>query len=146
MGMSQESIENLSVLCAPMRPSFWNRWPKRLARSAGKIEFGRGPNTSDIMHKPFGALSEADVERLCIEIRKLVNQLRSRVALRHKRGKDGRFDPKGTIRANLRYGACRSNSNSSATSSNPAFVLLMDVSRLDGTGCRVHVAPDVRTQ
>jgi uncharacterized protein len=46
-------------------------------------------HTSDLMHKPFDALSDEEAERLRREVQRLVTQLRSRAALRRKRGKTG---------------------------------------------------------
>ncbi|MCO5184134.1 MAG: VWA domain-containing protein [Anaerolineae bacterium] len=131
MGMSQESIENLLGIVRTNATSLREQVAEAVGLEVQRERSNRPSdlNTSDIMHKPFGALSEADVERLRIEIRKLVNQLRSRVALRHKRGKDGRFDPKGTIRANLRYGGVPVELKFKRNKLKPSLVLLMDVSR-----------------
>lgn len=131
MGMSQASIENLLGIARSNAASL----REQVAHAVGlevQRERANRPNdlnTSDIMHKPFGALSEEEVDRLRVEIRKLVNQLRSRVALRYKRGKEGRFDPKGTIRANLRYGGVPVELKFKRNKLKPSLVLLMDVSR-----------------
>ncbi|MFQ5436009.1 MAG: VWA domain-containing protein, partial [Anaerolineae bacterium] len=68
---------------------------------ANRPEDFKGP---DLMHKPFGALTEEEANFLRKEVQRLVAQLRSRAALRRKRGVRGKFDSKGTIRANQRYG------------------------------------------
>ena len=59
---------------------------------------------SDLMHKPFENLTDDEANLLRKEVQRLVTQLRSRAALRRKRGKAGKFDSKGTIRSNQRYG------------------------------------------
>jgi len=56
-----------------------------------------------LMDRTFSALSEKDMQILREEVRRLAAILRSRVALRQKRAKNGRLDPKGTIRANLKH-------------------------------------------
>jgi uncharacterized protein with von Willebrand factor type A (vWA) domain len=56
-----------------------------------------------LMDRSFNALSENDMQILREEVRRLAVILRSRVALRQKRAKNGRLDPKATIRANLKH-------------------------------------------
>ena len=56
-------------------------------------------------------------------------QLRSRAALRRKRGKQGRFDSKGTIRANQRYGGVPIELKYKKRKLKPSLVLLCDMSR-----------------
>jgi hypothetical protein len=55
------------------------------------------------MNRHFTALSEGDMQILRDEVRRLAVILRSRIALRQKRAKSGRLDPKATIRANLKH-------------------------------------------
>ncbi|MCB0100187.1 MAG: hypothetical protein KDE46_30855, partial [Caldilineaceae bacterium] len=59
----------------------------------------------NLMDKPFGALSDRDMDKLRKEVQRLANRLRSRVSLRQKRAKSGQLDAKATIRANLKHGA-----------------------------------------
>ncbi len=80
------------------------------------------------MHKPFQSLTEAEAEQLRKESQRLVAQLRSRAALRRKRGKNGKFDSKGTIRANLRYGGVPFEIKYKKKKLKPSLVLICDVS------------------
>jgi uncharacterized protein with von Willebrand factor type A (vWA) domain len=80
------------------------------------------------MHKPFQSLTESEAELLRKEVQRLVAQLRSRVALRRKRGKTGKFDPKGTIRANQRYGGVPFELRFKKKKLKPSLVLICDVS------------------
>jgi uncharacterized protein with von Willebrand factor type A (vWA) domain len=131
MGMSQESIDNLLGIVRTNASNLREQVAEAVGLEVQRERSNRPNdlNTSDIMHKPFGALSDEDIVRLRVEIRKLVNQLRSRVALRRKRGKVGRFDPKGTIRSNLRYGGVPIELKFKQNKLKPSLVLLMDVSR-----------------
>lgn len=62
------------------------------------------PQTGDdLQHRPFGSLSDADVQRMRQEVRRLAALLRSRAALRQKRDKAGQVDIKRTMRNNMRY-------------------------------------------
>ena len=56
------------------------------------------------MDRPFEYLSEQDQDDLRGVVTKLAAQLRSRAALRQRRGSRGTLDAKNTIRANLRFG------------------------------------------
>jgi uncharacterized protein with von Willebrand factor type A (vWA) domain len=53
---------------------------------------------------PFQNLSSTESDLLKQEVTKLAARLRTRAALRQKRGKGRRLDPKSTLRANLRHG------------------------------------------
>ena len=83
---------------------------------------------SDLLQKPFYSLSE-EANMLRREVQRLVTQLRSRAALRRKRGDKGRFDSKGTIRANQRYGGVPIELKFKKRKLKPSLVLLCDMSR-----------------
>ena len=53
----------------------------------------------------------------------------SRAALRRKRGKEGRFDSKGTMRANQRYGGVPMELKFKRKKLKPSLVLICDISR-----------------
>jgi uncharacterized protein with von Willebrand factor type A (vWA) domain len=83
---------------------------------------------SDLMHKSFQSLTESEAEILRKEVQKLVTQLRSRAALRRKRGRAGKFDPKNTIRANQRFGGVPFELKFKKKKLKPNLVLICDVS------------------
>lgn len=58
----------------------------------------------DLMDKPFRAMREPEVELLRKEVARLAARLRTRAALRQKRGKGTNMDAKATLRTNIRYG------------------------------------------
>jgi uncharacterized protein with von Willebrand factor type A (vWA) domain len=80
------------------------------------------------MHRPFRHLSDAEAEELHKQIRRLAAQLRSRLALRHKRGKTGTLDAKATIRANQRYGGVPVDLRYKQRHLKPKLALICDVS------------------
>ncbi|MEJ2751895.1 MAG: VWA domain-containing protein [Chloroflexota bacterium] len=84
---------------------------------------------SDLMNNPFYSLSEEEANILRREVQRLVTQLRSRAALRRKRGKKGKFDSKGTIRANQRYGGVPIELKYKKRKLKPSLVLICDMSR-----------------
>jgi uncharacterized protein with von Willebrand factor type A (vWA) domain len=58
----------------------------------------------DLMDRPLQRLDTEDLSELRSIITKLATQIRSRAALRQRRGSRGTLDTKSTIRANLRFG------------------------------------------
>lgn len=63
------------------------------------------PYSPRIMDQPFHSLSAREAEALRQEVTRLAARLRTRLALRQKRGKGRRLDAKATLRASLRTGS-----------------------------------------
>lgn len=63
----------------------------------------RRQRVDDLMDRPLSSLSEAEADELRNHVRRLVARLRSRAALRMRRGKRQNLDVKGTIRYNQRF-------------------------------------------
>jgi uncharacterized protein len=130
MGMSQEAINKLLGVVSANREAL----AEQVARQVGlqvaqnRADRPRELHGPDLMHKPFQSLTEHEAELLRTEVRRLVAQLRSRAALRRKRGKNGRFDPKSTIRANQRYGGVPFEVKFKKPKLKPSLVLICDVS------------------
>ena len=131
MGMSQESMEKLMGVVQANREALEEQVAQQIGLQLAQDRARRSDrlDTSDLMHKPFSALSEEEMNTLRREVRRLVTQLRSRAALRRKRGKRGKFDAKGTIRANQRFGGVPFEMKMKKKKLKPSLVLLCDVSR-----------------
>ncbi len=131
MGMSQDAIEKLMGVVQANRDALAEQVAQQIGLQIAQDRADRPDqlHTSDLMNKPFQALSEDEMERLRREISRLVTQLRSRAALRRKRGKKGKFDAKGTIRANQRYGGVPFEMKMKKKKLKPSLVILCDVSR-----------------
>ncbi len=68
-------------------------------------EQGPRPHSVDqLMDRPFEHLTDQETSDLRAIVNRLAARLRSRMALRQRRGKSGTLDAKGTIRTNLRFG------------------------------------------
>lgn len=90
----------------------------------------RRPETiNDLMQRPFGSLSESDLDALRDQVRRLAARIRSRAALRQKRAKEGKLDAKSTIRANQRYGGVPLELKLKKRRLKPKILVLLDVSR-----------------
>ena len=134
MGMSQEAINKLMGVVQANRDALAEQIAQQVGRQVGEQlaeQRDRRPDGlhgPDLMHKPFAALSEEEANLLRKEVQRLVAQLRSRAALRRKRGADGKFDAKSTIRANQRYAGIPFELRFKKQKLKPSLVLICDVS------------------
>ncbi len=105
MGMGRERIEQIRNMIRQnlqgMQEQISQFAGERIAENLS--ERPRSDNVDSLMNRPFAALSDADKKLLQREVKRLAAALRTRIALRQKRAKSGRLDPKATIRANLKY-------------------------------------------
>jgi uncharacterized protein with von Willebrand factor type A (vWA) domain len=130
MGMGQEAIEKLLGVVQANREALAEQIAQQVGMQIAQERVDRpdvvhGP---DLMQKPFQSLTESEANELRREIQRLVTQLRSRAALRRKRGKRGRFDSKATIRANQRYAGVPFEVKHKVKKLKPSLVLICDVS------------------
>ncbi len=131
MGMSQEAMEKLMGIVEANREALAEQVAQQVGRQIAEQRANRPEELfgSDLMHKPFENLSAEEANLLRKEVQRLVMQLRSRAALRRKRGKEGKFDSKGTIRVNQRYGGVPVELKFKRKKLKPSLVLICDVSR-----------------
>jgi uncharacterized protein with von Willebrand factor type A (vWA) domain len=130
MGMSQEAIARLLGVVEANREALAMQVAQQVGLQIAQDRADRpdrlhGP---DLMHKPFQSLTEAEADVLRKEVQRLVAQLRSRAALRRKRGKAGKFDPRGTIRASQRTSGVPFLMKFKRKKLKPNLVLICDVS------------------
>ncbi len=134
LGMSQEAIAQLMGVVEANREALAEQIAQQVGRQIGDQlaqDRERRPDElhgPDLMHKPFEALSEEEANELRREVKRLVAQLRSRAALRRKRGAEGKFDAKATIRANQRYAGIPFELRFKKQKLKPSLVLICDVS------------------
>jgi uncharacterized protein len=77
---------------------------------------------------PFHRLSDAEIGELRREVQRLAAALRTRLALRLKRAKNGNLDVKSTLRANLRYGNVPLELKHRDHAQKPKIVIICDIS------------------
>lgn len=130
MGMNRETLERLQQIVQANMDAL----QEQVERFAGAgiarnmAEEGRPQAGPDLMHRPFRYLSDAEADELRKQIRRLAAQLRSRLALRHKRGKTGTLDAKATIRANQRFGGVPVELRYKQHHLKPKLALICDIS------------------
>ncbi|MGD8623471.1 MAG: VWA domain-containing protein [Anaerolineae bacterium] len=132
MGMSPEAIERLREGMEANRQALAQQIAQQVGLSAARQRAESYPHrrqeSNDLMHRPFQSLSEREAERLREEVRRLVAQLRSRAALRRRRGKRGTLDVKKVIRTNMRYGGVPLELKFKTRHLKPKLLLICDIS------------------
>ena len=130
MGMSGEAIDELKDMVEANREALADQIGQHVGSSIAQQTADERHESSDdsLMDRPFHALSDEDRQKLREETRRLAAQLRSRAALRQKRGKVGILDVKRTIRTNLRYGGVPLELKYKTKQLKPKLVLICDVS------------------
>lgn len=132
MGMSQQAIDQLIEGMEANRQALAEQVAQRLgaaiARRRAQSYPGRKRDISHLMYRSFQNLTAREAELLRQQVRRLAAQLRSRAALRRKRGKRGTLDVKKIIRANLRYGGVPLELKFKTRHKKPKLLLICDVS------------------
>ncbi|RME40363.1 MAG: VWA domain-containing protein, partial [Caldilineae bacterium] len=129
-GMSRELIDQLREIIEGNRDALAEQIRHHVGSSIARqaVKERQEPVDEGLMQRPFQSLNEHDRERLRQEVRRLAAQLRSRIALRQKRGKTGVLDVRRTMRANLRYGSIPLELRFKTRHLKPKLVLICDVS------------------
>jgi uncharacterized protein with von Willebrand factor type A (vWA) domain len=130
MGMSKERLEQMRQLIRANQQAMQDQVNQFAGQRIAENMSEQQPDTSvdDLLDRPFGALSDRDMDRLRKEVSKLANRLRSRIALRQKRAKTGQLDAKATIRANLRHGSVPMEIKHRDHRLKPKLVVICDIS------------------
>jgi len=133
MGMRWETLRRLGQIAEEnlrrLEEQFEQYVGAQIAQNAVKDSRERQPlRGPDLMHRSFGALSEREIAELRNQVRRLAARLRSRAALRQRRGKRGTLDAKRTLRANLRHANVPIELKHRRRRLKPKLVLVCDVS------------------
>jgi uncharacterized protein with von Willebrand factor type A (vWA) domain len=130
MGMSRERVEQIREMIQQnmqgLREQVEQFAGERIAENLS--EKPRSDNIDNLMNRPFEALSDSDKQLLQREVKRLAAALRTRIALRQKRSKNGQMDPKATIRANLKYHGVPMEIKHKDRVRKPKIVVICDVS------------------
>lgn len=130
MGMSQEAIAKLLGVIDANRDTLAQNVAQQIGLQIAQDRAERPDELygSDLMNKPFSDLNDGEKVELRLELKRLINQLRTRAALRRKRGQDGKFDAKSTIRTSQRFGGVPFQLRFKREKLKPSLVLIFDVS------------------
>ncbi len=132
MGMSREALRELAARIRAnegiLQEQIENYIGQQIARQNAEQQPRQPFEGPDLMHRKFGALSETDIAELRHQVRRLAARLRSRAALRMKKGKRGTLDAKKTIRLNQRFGGVPIELKHKIHHQKPKLVVICDVS------------------
>ena len=130
MGMSKQRLEQMRQLLRANQKGLEEQISKFAGQRIAENMSEQQPddNVDQLMDKPFNALSDNDMQKLRKEVSRLANRLRSRIALRQKRAKNGQLDAKGTIRANLKNGGVPMEIKHRDHRLKPKLVVICDIS------------------
>ncbi|MFT5195640.1 MAG: hypothetical protein ACI9EW_001858 [Cellvibrionaceae bacterium] len=131
LGMTDESVNRVMGVIEVNRQGLAENIAEqvKLRIAQQRAERPRDIQGPDLMNKSFGALSADEMTQLRREIQRIVNQLKTRAALRRKKKEKGKFDARNTIRQSMRYGGIPFEIKHKQKKLKPQIVLIFDVSR-----------------
>ena len=121
--LEQEARENQAALAEQINKEVGAGMLRRAAEEQQKR-----PPIDELMNRPFAYLSRQENDDLRSIVTRLAAQLRSRAALRQRRGNKGTLDAKSTIRANLRYGGVPLDVRHKRKHLKPKLTVICDIS------------------
>ena len=130
MGMNRERLDQMRDLIKANQQALMDQVEQYVGQNIAQNMSEERPddNIDDLMNRPFGALSDRDMDKLRKEVRRLANRLRSRISLRQKRAKSGQLDAKATIRTNLKHGGVPIEIKHRDHRLKPKLVVICDIS------------------
>ena len=130
MGMNRERVEELRQMLQSNQQALQDQIRQyagqRIAENLGRKS--RRDRMDNLYNLPFHSLTEEEMHELRKEVRRLAAMLRTRVALRMKRARNGILDVKSTLRANLKNSGVPFDIRHRDKALKPRIVLLCDVS------------------
>ncbi|GAB4440127.1 MAG: VWA domain-containing protein [Chloroflexi bacterium OHK40] len=109
-GMSEEALRAIEQAARENQQALAEQIGQEVARQMAEQARGDGRNQprqraeSELLDRPFEQLDERDTDDMRRLVSRLAARLRTRLALRQRRGKTGTLDAKSTIRTNQRFG------------------------------------------
>lgn len=130
-GMSEEAIREVQETARQNMQSLAEQIGQQVGQrllEEMRNQEPRQPSMDDLMDMPFEQVNPNELEDLRGVVMRLAAQLRSRAALRQRRGKTGTLDAKRTIRNNLRFGTVPVYVNYRQRHLKPKITVLVDLS------------------
>jgi hypothetical protein len=131
MGMTPEGQQAVLQLLLANREALAEQAAQAAGQSIARNLTQQPPDKfdeSELMQRPFQDLSEAEARELRRLVTRLAAQLRSRAALRQKKGDGKTLDAKTTLRANLKTGGVPFDLHFKKRHLKPKFALICDIS------------------
>ncbi len=129
LGMSDEALAELEQLLRENMAGLSEQISQHVgATLAEQMAERQEREKPDLLDVPLQRLSSGDIEDVRDEVRRLAARLRTRAALRQKRAKSGNFDPRKTVRKNMRYGGVPIEVQFRKRHKKPSLILICDLS------------------
>lgn len=106
-GVSDEALRELAEQARENQQALAQQLAQEVGQGIAEHERENPPprtSPEDLMDRPFEYLGYEDADMLRRSLSRLASQIRTRAALRQRRGSRGSLDAKATIRASMRYG------------------------------------------
>lgn len=129
MGMSDEALAELEAMLRENMMGLSEQISQFVGQSLAEQMAEREPREKpDLLDVPLQQLNSNDIEDIRDEVRRLAARLRTRAALRQKRAKSGNFDPRRTLRNNMKYGGVPVEVEFRKKHKKPSLILICDLS------------------
>jgi uncharacterized protein with von Willebrand factor type A (vWA) domain len=129
MGMSQQALQELAEMLRENMQGLSDQISNYVGATLAEQMAQKEPDPKpDLLDVPFHRLSQQDVDNIRDEIRRLAAKLRSRASMRQRKAKTGHFDPRKTIRHNMKYGGVPIEMKHRKRHKKPKLVLICDLS------------------
>ena len=129
LGMSEEALAELERMLRENLEGLSEQISQRVGATLAEQMAERDRRERpDLLDVPLQRLSSGDIDDVRDEVRRLAARLRTRAALRQKRAKSGQFDPRKTIRKNMRYGGVPMEAQFRKRHKKPSLILICDLS------------------
>jgi uncharacterized protein with von Willebrand factor type A (vWA) domain len=130
LGMNRQTLKQLQQLVQGNMDAVQQQVQRYAGAAVARhmAEEGRPEAAPDLLTRPFRSLTDAEAAELRQQVRRMAALLRSRLALRQRRGKTGILDAKATLRANQRYGGVPLELRFRRRRLKPKLVLICDIS------------------
>jgi uncharacterized protein with von Willebrand factor type A (vWA) domain len=129
MGMSDDALAELEQMLRENLQGLSEQISQYVGQSLAEQMAEREPRERpDLLDVPMQHLNSGDIDDIRDEVRRLAARLRTRASLRQKRAKSGQFDPRKTIRNNMRYGGVPIEISHRRKHKKPSLILICDLS------------------
>lgn len=129
MGMSDEALQELAEMLRENLEGLSEQISQYVGASLAEQMAQKEPEPrQELLDVPFQRLNQSDIDQIRDEIRKLAAKLRSRAAMRQRKAKSGDFDPRKTLRKNMKYGGVPLEMQYRKKHKKPKLVLICDLS------------------
>lgn len=129
MGMSDDALAELEQMLRENLQGLSEQISQYVGQSLAEQMAEREPRERpDLLDVPMQHLNSGNIDDIRDEVRRLAARLRTRASLRQKRAKSGQFDPRKTIRNNMRYGGVPIEISHRRKHKKPSLILICDLS------------------